>query len=141
MTERLALRRFRPDDLDWLAALHTDADVTRYLGGLRDRAGAEQLLNVRILQYYDQHPGLGIWMTVERATGARIGYHLLNHIQGETIIQIGYGLAKASWGQGYGTAPASSRIPRMHRTARWRSSSVKRLTGWPNARTSYSHRG
>jgi len=57
MTERLALRRFRPDDLDRLAALHTDADVTRYLGGLRDRAGAEQLLNVRILQYYDQHPG------------------------------------------------------------------------------------
>jgi hypothetical protein len=23
----------------------------------------------RILQYYDEHPGLGIWMTVERGTG------------------------------------------------------------------------
>ena len=84
-TERLALRRFTPHDLDWLAELYTDPDVTRYLGGLRDRAGAEQLLNVRILQYYDEHPGLGIWMTVERATNERLGYHLLNHIQGETI--------------------------------------------------------
>src|SRR5688500_1227 len=107
-TERLALRHFTADDLDWLAALYADADVTRYLGGLRDRAGAEQLLNVRILQYYRENPGLGIWMTVEQATGERVGYHLLNHIQGETIIQIGYGLAKSAWGKGFGTEMAAA---------------------------------
>jgi len=107
-TERLALRRFTADDIDWLAELYRDADVTRYLGGLRDRRGAEELLNVRILQYYDLHPGLGIWMTVERTTNERIGYHLLNHIQGETIIQIGYGLAKAAWGKGFGTEMAAA---------------------------------
>jgi hypothetical protein len=76
-TERLALWRFTPGDLDWLAELYSDRDVTRYLGGVKDRAKAEEHLNTRILQYYDEHPGLGIWMTVERATGTCLGFHLL----------------------------------------------------------------
>ena len=45
-------------------------------------------------------------MTVERETGTRLGLHLLNHIQGESIIQIGFTLAKAAWGKGFGTEMA-----------------------------------
>jgi ribosomal-protein-alanine N-acetyltransferase len=105
-TERLALRRFTPDDLDWLAELFSDRDVARYLGGGKDRAQTEEILNTRILQYYDEHPGLGIWVTVERATGTRLGFHQLNHIQGESIIQIGFTLAKSAWGKGFGTEMA-----------------------------------
>jgi RimJ/RimL family protein N-acetyltransferase len=107
-TERLALRRFTPGDLDWLAGLYSDPDVTRYLGGVKDRAKTEALLNTRILQYYDEHPGLGIWMTVERATGTCLGFCLLNHIRGESIIQVGFALAKSAWGQGFGTEMASA---------------------------------
>ena len=107
-TDRLALRRFTPDDLDWLAALYSDADVTRHLGGVKDRRQAEALLTTRILQYYDEHPGLGIWMTVERATGTRVGFHLLNHIRGESIIQVGYTLAKPAWGRGFATEMAAA---------------------------------
>ena len=107
-TARLALRRFTPADLDWLAALYRDRDVMRYLGGIKDRAKAEEVLETRILQYYDEHPGLGIWMTVERATGGRLGLHLLNHIRGESIIQIGFTLAKSAWGHGFGTEMASA---------------------------------
>jgi RimJ/RimL family protein N-acetyltransferase len=105
-TERLALRRFTPADLDWLAALYGDEDVTQYLGGVKSRSQAAEMLNTRILQYYDEHPGLGIWMTVERATGERAGFHLLNHIRGESIIQVGYALAKSAWGKGYATEMA-----------------------------------
>jgi [ribosomal protein S5]-alanine N-acetyltransferase len=105
-TERLSLRRFTPDDLDWLAELYRDPDVTRYLGGVKDRAKASEMLNTRILQYYDEHPGLGVWVTVERATGTRLGFHLLNHIRGESIIQIGFTLAKTAWGKGFGTEMA-----------------------------------
>jgi RimJ/RimL family protein N-acetyltransferase len=54
-TERLALRRFTPSDLDWLAELYRDPDVMRYLGGVKDRAKAVELLDNRILRYYDQH--------------------------------------------------------------------------------------
>jgi [ribosomal protein S5]-alanine N-acetyltransferase len=107
-TERLALRQFTGDDLDWLAELYGDVDVTRYLGGVKDRNQTQEMLNVRILQYYDQHPGLGIWMTVERSTGRRLGFHLLNHIRGESIVQIGFALAKSAWGQGFGTEMASA---------------------------------
>jgi len=47
-------------------------------------------------------------MTVERATGTRLGFHLLNHIRGESIIQIGFTLAKSAWGKGFGTEMASA---------------------------------
>ena len=107
-TKRLALRRFTPADLDWLAELHSDRDVTQYLGGVKDRSKTEELLNTRILQYYDEHPGLGVWVTVERATGMNLGFHLLNHIRGESIIQIGFTLAKSAWGKGFGTEMASA---------------------------------
>lgn len=105
-TARLSLRRFTPDDLEWFVALHRDETVTRYLGGTRDRAAATALLEQRVLHYYDEHPGYGIWLTTERTSGARVGFHLLNHIQGETIVQVGYALEPSAWGRGYATEMA-----------------------------------
>ena len=105
-TARLALRRFAPDDIDWLAGLQGDADVARYIGGAMDRTATEELLKTRVLAYYDEHPGLGIWVTTERETGDRVGYHLLNHIRGESIIQVGYVLQRSAWGKGYATEGA-----------------------------------
>jgi RimJ/RimL family protein N-acetyltransferase len=107
-SQRLALRRFTPDDIDWLAQLRSDPDVTRYLGGVKDRTNSDELLRTRILQYYDEHPGLGVWVTVERDTGACVGFHLLNHIRGESIIQIGFTLLKSAWGKGFATEMAAA---------------------------------
>jgi RimJ/RimL family protein N-acetyltransferase len=114
-TARLALRRFTPGDMDWLAELYSDPDVMRYLGGVKDRAKAEELLDTRILKYYQEHPGLGIWTTVERATGTRLGFHLLNHIRGESIVQVGFTLEKSAWRKGFGTEWR----PRCCVTASW----------------------
>ena len=47
-------------------------------------------------------------MTVERASGARAGFHLLNNIQGESIIQVGFALLEPFWGRGYGTEMAAA---------------------------------
>lgn len=105
-TERLLLRRFREDDLDWLVAFYADEEVVRYLGGTKTREQVEEVLETRILRYYDQHPGLGIWMTVDRASEMPLGFHLINNIQGERIIQIGYGLVKPAWGRGLATEMA-----------------------------------
>jgi RimJ/RimL family protein N-acetyltransferase len=102
-TDRLALRHFTPADLAWLTDLYSDADVARYVGGVRTPAQAAEILNTRILRYYDEHPGLGIWLTAEKATGMPIGFHLLNHIKGESIIQVGFILAKRAWGRGFAT--------------------------------------
>ncbi len=107
-TTRLGLRRFTPADREWLVALYADADVTRYLGGTQSPEAVDRMLQARVLDYYDAHPGLGIWMTVERASGEPIGFHLLNHIQGETIIQVGFVLRQPAWGKGYGTEMAAA---------------------------------
>jgi RimJ/RimL family protein N-acetyltransferase len=103
VTARLSLRRFTWADLDWLIALNADARVMAFLGGVKDRATVEMVLRTRILDYYDQHPGLGIWATVERDTGRHVGFHVLNNIQGETDIQVGYALVADAWGKGYAT--------------------------------------
>jgi RimJ/RimL family protein N-acetyltransferase len=102
-TDRLTLRRFTLEDLDLLDRLYSDPEVMRYVGGTKTRAQTETLLKVRVLEYYERFPGLGMWATLERATGACIGTHLLNHIQGETYIQVGYVLFEEYWGRGYAT--------------------------------------
>jgi ribosomal-protein-alanine N-acetyltransferase len=122
-TRRLGLRRFTPDDLDWLTNLYRDPEVMRYLGGPQDRTMVVNLLSVRILQYYDQHPGFGNWMTIDLATGQAVGFHLLNHIQGESLMQVGFVLSKDAWGKGFGTEMAAALLrygfverglPRIH---------------------------
>jgi RimJ/RimL family protein N-acetyltransferase len=102
-SDRLLVRRFTLDDLDMLARLLADPAVTEHLGGVKDRAAAEVTLRTRGLEYYDQHPGLGMWATVERASGETVGFHVLNHIHGEPDIQVGYALFQDAWGKGYAT--------------------------------------
>jgi [ribosomal protein S5]-alanine N-acetyltransferase len=102
-SERLALRRFTRGDLDLLDRLHGDPRVMRFVGGVKTREETEALLAERILGYYAEHPGLGIWATVERSSGRCIGMHLLNHIRGEPDVQVGYLLFPDHWGRGYAT--------------------------------------
>lgn len=102
-SERLSLRRITRDDLDLLVRLHDDPRVMRYAGGVLDRAGSEALLQSRILDGYAQHPGLGVWATIERATGDCVGIHNLNPLYGQRDIQVGYMLYPEYWGLGYAT--------------------------------------
>src|SRR5262245_12020760 len=88
--------------------MYGDPEVTRYLGGVKTRAQAEGVMRLRILAYYDEHPGFGVWATIERATGTCVGCHVLNHIQGEEFIQVGYILFKEAWGKGFATEGAAA---------------------------------
>lgn len=102
-TARLTLRRFIPDDLPLLDRLNSDIEVMRYLGGTVTLDATRVILHSRILRYYGEHPGLGVWATLLRETQECIGFHLLNHVQGETLIQVGYRLFPRFWGRGYAT--------------------------------------
>jgi RimJ/RimL family protein N-acetyltransferase len=105
-TDRLWLRRYTRDDFELLWRLNRDERVMRYAGGVKTREGTETLLAERVLRYYDEHPGLGIWATFERASGEPVGMHLLNHMHGESYIQVGYLLYPEQWGKGYATEMA-----------------------------------
>jgi RimJ/RimL family protein N-acetyltransferase len=102
-TERLGLQRLTPADLEWLTDLEKDPVVMRHLGGPKPPSHVEEMLRVRVLAYYDAHPGLGVWKTIERSTNLPLGIHILNHIQGESIVQVGFVLCQSAWGRGYAT--------------------------------------
>ena len=102
-TERLFLRRFTAEDRELLYRLYGDEEVMRYAGGALTPEQCAKTMRERVLDYYDERPGLGVWATHERSTGDCVGVHLLNNIQGETHIQVGYLLFPAYWGKGYAT--------------------------------------
>ena len=103
-TARLHLRRYTLDDFDDLARLDANPEVMRYIGGAHNHEQSVEMLENRILAYYPQHPGMGVWATIETASGAHIGFHLLNHVRGEDdLIQVGYRLSPEYWGKGYAT--------------------------------------
>jgi len=129
-TRRLRLRRFTPDDLDLHHALLSDPEVTRYVGGVRTREESTEAFHTRVLPYYDEHPGLGAWATIERETGACIGTHLLNHIHGESYIQVGYILFKPYWGRGYATEMARALL--RYGFSQLRLPTINAITDLPN---------
>lgn len=117
-TPRLLLRRFRDDaaDFEHYAGLYADPDVAVHVGGVQPREVARRMFAERVLDYYPRHPGLGIWATFERAGGAFVGLHLLNHIRGEDYIQVGYTLRRAMWGRGHATEMARAVMRHGFRT-------------------------
>ena len=102
-SERLYLRRFTPGDLDLYARLSANPHVMRFAGGAKTRAQSEESFRTRVLAYYDEFPGLGVWATMTKSGDECIGVHLLNNIQGETHIQVGYLLFPEYWRRGFAT--------------------------------------
>lgn len=106
-TERLALRRFTPADLDNLVDLDSDPEVMRYLTGGRPtpRATVRDRILPNILAGYDRRPERGWWAAVERATGEFLGWFALT-VNGDdppSEVDLGYRLRRAAWGKGYAT--------------------------------------
>lgn len=107
-TERLILRRLVPDDLDTLAALYRDPEIRQYFpeGTLTYEETREEL--EWFLQGHPQHPELGLWATIHKATGRFIGRCGLLPwtIDQRPEVEIAYLLDKPFWGQGLATEAA-----------------------------------
>lgn len=114
-SERLLLRRFSAHDLPLLVELNADVEVMRWLGGVRSAEQTAAWMDERVLRYYDENPGLGIWATLLRDGGECVGFHLLNNIQGETQIQVGYRLLRRHWGRGYATEMTAALLDHGYR--------------------------
>jgi len=112
LTERLRLRRSRPEDAETIAAYRSDPDVGRYQGWERtDAAG----IRADIEQMQGRLPGEpGGWVQLsveERDTGRLVGDVGLSPAEAEPgVIKVGYTMAPAFQGLGYATEAVAALI-------------------------------
>ena len=103
-TARLRLRAFTRRDEERIHAIYADPQVMRYVGHGAHRTTAE---TVRALRGYAdalRTRGYGFVAVVERSTGELIGDAGLHPLAGRgPDVELGYTLARAAWGRGYGT--------------------------------------
>jgi RimJ/RimL family protein N-acetyltransferase len=111
-TDRLVLRGWRDDDLDALAAINADPEVMRYIldGSVKDRAQSAEGLR-RMMRRWEEN-GFGLFAVEVRETGVLIGWAGLAvpEFLPEVLpaVEIGWRLARDSWGHGYATEAAAA---------------------------------
>jgi len=129
-TDRLILRHFAWDDLDDLAAIYGDPEVTRYIGNgvskslehvrhilscaMTDnaRSWSPELL-ARLPQLgraIERDASFGLWATIYKPDNRLIGRcGLLSwDLDGAKEVEVGYILARAYWGKGLATEAAQA---------------------------------
>lgn len=100
-TPRLILRRFSLDDAALLLDLNSDPEVVKYVheAPLKTTQQALTILSDIILPQYKNN--LGRWAIHLRDGGNFIGWCGLKRIPETGVIDLGYRLKKAAWGNGY----------------------------------------
>lgn len=98
-TERLILRPPIPADLDGWEAFCSDAEVMRYLGGTASRPLAWRAMAGHAGYWALQ--GFGMFSVIEKASGRWIGRLGPIHPEGWPGDEVGWGLLREAWGQGY----------------------------------------
>jgi RimJ/RimL family protein N-acetyltransferase len=97
-TERLLLRRVTIDDVHELVAIHSDPDITRFMGPF-DRVEAINWLH-RVDQNWHEH-GYGRIAITDRTTGHLLGRTGLLYLPQFTETELGWTLRRDAWGHGY----------------------------------------
>ena len=104
-TDRLRLRRWRPEDLDPYARIVADREVMRFVGGVRSREEAARDL-ARVEDHWERH-GFGLWAAELRSSGELIGFVGLSEpaFIPELIgsVEVGWRLGRPWWGRGLAT--------------------------------------
>jgi len=102
-TKRLILRYQQASDVVFLVDLWADPQVTRYMGGPRDRDWLQSEFEETAQDPYAERYDL--WPVIEKETGQVVGNCGLldKEVEGRTEIELIYVLASSAWGKGYAT--------------------------------------
>ncbi|WP_407188118.1 GNAT family N-acetyltransferase [Bradyrhizobium centrosematis] len=106
-TDSLTAERLHEDHLADLVALHLDAEVSRFLGGVRTAEVTKTYLATN-MAHWDQH-GFGLW-TLRTKDGAFAGRAGIRHILVDDVdeIEILYAFKRAFWGRGFASEIAAA---------------------------------
>lgn len=105
-TPRLFLRKMRPEDVASLEAVLSDACTMRYYPAPFDRQKVEAWVANAIAR--DEGRGYALWSSILKETGEVIGDcgFMLQDIDGEKELEIGYHTRSDLWGKGLATEAA-----------------------------------
>ena len=107
-TDRLLLRRWRPEDRAPFAALNADPEVMEHFPARLTRAESDAFVD-RIEAGFAEH-GFGLWAVEVQATGEFIGFTGLAVPSFDApftpAVEIGWRLARPAWGRGYASEAA-----------------------------------
>jgi ribosomal-protein-alanine N-acetyltransferase len=106
-TERLTLRPLAAEYVPALVDLWTDPEVTRYMGGPRERETLERTFAEDLAA---EPPRFDLWPLIEKSSGQVIGHCGLidKDVDGVEEIEVVYVLARSAWGKGYATEAAQA---------------------------------
>lgn len=104
-TDRLLLRWFREDDFSSYLEMSSDPEVMKFLGGQpQTQFEAWKAMTSHIGHWFFR--GYGVWAVEEKGTGKMVGRIGLMNPPGWPGFELGWTLARASWGKGYATEGA-----------------------------------
>ena len=104
-TDRLILRWFRADDFPAFMVMASDPEVMKFLTGQpQTEIEAWKSMAAYIGHWY--FLGYGVWAVEEKSSGKLIGRIGLMNPVGWPGFELGWTLARASWGKGYATEGA-----------------------------------
>ena len=107
-TERLILRPTRPEDFEGWVALMSDEENSRHIGGPQPRAVAWRGFHSMAGAWAMQ--GYAMFSVIEKASGRWIGRLGPWYPEGWPGTEVGWGLLREAWGNGYATEGATAAI-------------------------------
>lgn len=107
-TPRLLIRSLQLSDVEQMAAIWADPQVTHFMGGPRDPAEIQRLLEEEAL--LPVRPEIDLWPVVEKSSGRAIGHCGLveKEVDEESEVEVIYVFERQSWGKGDATEAASA---------------------------------
>lgn len=105
-TERLIVRPIIEDDFETLCKLRSDEEVMKYMGGAEFSKREKFAERFRFYIEHQKEHGFGMNLVILKETDEIIGWAGLQHLDGGSEIEVGYGFDKPFWGRGYATEVA-----------------------------------